>query len=1223
MMKSKTVLISFAAVALPAVLLINDWKSDGPCDSPTSLQRQSIFDSIDSELAQKLEHFRGVDQQALCNMPLQLLTKAINKIESPKPDHPGEARSFRYQQQLSKKGKHAGEINIKNWHKARAEVNAKKQQIAATAGISPELWQSIGPGNIGGRIRSFAFDPDDSNRIYAGAVAGGVWLTENGGESWAPTDDFMANLSVSTVIFDPTDSDVIYAGTGEGTFNIDNVRGLGVFKSTNKGASWQSLATTADNFDFYWVNRLTIASDASRLFAATHTGIWYSDNGGTLWTSASSGRTYDVDVNPNNDSLLVAGKRGSAYYSTDSGLTWIQASGLSISNSARVEISYARSNPDIVFVSVDNNSGEIWKSTDGGQNYSLVNTGDSFLGSQGWYDNALWIDPLDPDHLIVGGIDLWRSTDGGITLAKISTWWQAPNSAHADHHFIMEHPDYDGVDNKHVYFANDGGMYETPDISVALNSVGWQELNNSLTITQFYGIGVSPDGTVVGGTQDNGTLVYKNDSENWTATFGGDGGFSAADPTDSNYLYGEYVYLQIHRSTNGGINSSYIYDNQMESDGANFIAPFILDPNNENRLLGGAERLWQTTDAKAATPTWNSIKDAIGSSSPISAIAVASGDSNIIYVGHNDGSLYKTSDGLAITPTWQQVASVTMPGRYLMRIAIDPLDNDIVYASFGGYESNNLWKSIDGGATWLASAGAAPNNIPPAPIRALAIHPTQTSLLYAGTEVGIFSSEDAGVTWDFENNGPANVSVDELVWGEEDVLYAATHGRGVFWADVFDNSPDPISFASQTDVERSTLIESEQQTINGLGVEVDVTVSGGEYSLGCTGTYTSQAGRANNGDTICISHTSSDNYWESVVTELSIGSSTNNFESRTIADTTPDDFSFDALADVALAETLTSNTVTITGISNQVDVSIELGEYSIGCDANSFTGESGTILLDQTICVRHTASDENFVATTTTLTVGDTSRSFQSTTLPDTEPDAFSFGAVDEVALSADQISETITASGFQVDIPISVTNGEYSLDCATNGFTQTVGVISPNQTVCVRHTSSANYLTTISTTLNINGVSSSYVSTTSPDREPDDFNFTSVTDVALSSQQISNSITVSGLGLGIEVEISISGGEFSIGCSTSFSSASAIIANQQTVCVRHTSSSSNSASTTTSLTVGSKTASFTSTTEVAETSSSGGGGSLNWMLILCLLSLMFFREIFICQSPILKRIDQ
>ena len=237
----------------------------------------------------------------------------------------------------------------------------------------------------------------------------------------------------------------------------------------------------------------------------------------------------------------------------------------------------------------------------------MVNTGDSYLGAQGWYDNALWVDPTNADHVIVGGIDLWRSTNGGVTLSRISTWWKAPDSAHADHHFIMEHPDYNGTTNKTVYFANDGGMYVADDIELANDDDGWQELNNNLSITQFYGMGVSPDGTVVGGTQDNGTLIYKGDSEGWTTTFGGDGGFSASDPTDSNYIYGEYVYLQIHRSTNGGFGSSYIYDNAM-TNGANFIAPFVLDPNNANRILGGAAELWVSDNVKAGTPSWSSKK---------------------------------------------------------------------------------------------------------------------------------------------------------------------------------------------------------------------------------------------------------------------------------------------------------------------------------------------------------------------------------------------------------------------------------------------------------------------------------------------------------------------------------------------------------------------------------------------------------------------------------------
>jgi len=220
--------------------------------------------------------------------------------------------------------------------------------------------------------------------------------------------------------------------------------------------------------------------------------------------------------------------------------------------------------------------------------------------------------------------------------------------------------------------------------------------------------------------------------------------------------------------------------------GANFIAPFILDPNNENRLLAGSRELWVSADVKSATPSWNSIKAATPNMWPISASAVTPGVSDTIYVGHNDGSIYKTMDGTSSTPTWFETSSGQLPQRYLTRIVIDPLNIDIVYVSFGGYDSDNLWRSVDGGNSWSTVVGTAPASIPPAPIRTIAIHPAESSQLYVGTEVGVFGSADAGASWSISNDGPANVSVDELVWHGTQMLFAGTHGRGVFRATVSD-----------------------------------------------------------------------------------------------------------------------------------------------------------------------------------------------------------------------------------------------------------------------------------------------------------------------------------------------------------------------------------------------------------------------------------------------------
>ena len=172
------------------------------------------------------------------------------------------------------------------------------------------------------------------------------------------------------------------------------------------------------------------------------------------------------------------------------------------------------------------------------------------------------------------------------------------------------------VQSDTVSLGNDGGVYRANNVYTVSLTSGWQELNNNLGITQFYGgAGNTNSGVIVGGTQDNGDLRYTTSggTEGWNTWSGGDGGYSAADRTDQNYFYGEYVYLQLHRSTNGAVSGSDI-DAGLTDAGtnANFIAPFILDPNTPTTLLGGGASLWRTTNAKASPPAWTSIKASTG-----------------------------------------------------------------------------------------------------------------------------------------------------------------------------------------------------------------------------------------------------------------------------------------------------------------------------------------------------------------------------------------------------------------------------------------------------------------------------------------------------------------------------------------------------------------------------------------------------------------------------------
>ncbi len=723
---------------------------------------------------------RGMTNEEVCAIPEAKLARAIERAEHPRPDHPDEAVAFRLLQLRDENGFiPADGLAEAARHVARMKAEQAENPPPA-AGITRAGWTSIGPGNIGGRVRSVLIHPTTPATMWAGSVAGGIWKTANGGASWQVVDDFMANLAVATLVMDPANSNTMYAGTGEGFFNGDAIRGAGVFKSTDGGTTWPQLSSTA-NSNWYFVNRLAIDPNNNQiLLAATGTGIWRSTDGGSIWTQTQSLRTLDIEFHPTDSALAVAGgSSGRAWYSINGGVTWTLATGLP--SSGRVEVAYARSDPSIVYASVEVNSGETWKSSDGGQSYSRVNTGYNYLGGQGWYDNIVWVDPTNPNTVIVGGIDLWRSVNGGSTLTKISQWFSAPNSAHADHHAIVEHPNFNGTSTTTVYFGNDGGVYKTDNVYTVALITGWQELNNTFAVTQFYGAaGNSTSQVIVGGTQDNGTLRYAGNSEAWTTMFGGDGGWCASDPIDPNYFYGEYVYLQIHRSTNGGLSSSYIYSGISDAGtSANFISPFILDPNNPNTLLGGGASLWRSTNVKAGVPSWSPIKSSIGSN--ISAIAVAPGNSNIIWVGHNNGDVYQTTNGANASPTWNRMDLNTpnLPNRFVTRITIDPQNPNIVYATFGGFSPDNVWRSSDGGTTWNDVTGSGGTGLPDVPVRSLVIHPSNSSWIYAGTEVGVFASENSGATWSVPHDGPSNVSVDELFWIGS-TLVAATHGRGLF-----------------------------------------------------------------------------------------------------------------------------------------------------------------------------------------------------------------------------------------------------------------------------------------------------------------------------------------------------------------------------------------------------------------------------------------------------------
>ena len=692
----------------------------------------------------------------------------------------------------------------------RALVAAAAPSQEKSAGLQPSMWQALGPSNVGGRVRSLAFDPSAPLRLLAGTASGGLWISPDAGLTWRANHDFLPNLSITTLAFDRTNPAIVYLGTGEAS---QGLVGLGAFKSLDGGNTWQFLAATNvdANPDWRFVNRIAVHPSQSSILLAgvTHSSrqsgaIYRSIDAGATWVRVSTLKALDIAFDPNNPSNALAGlDNGTLAYSRDAGATWSSTARLietpsGARNTARAEIAFARSQPGVVYASIDNNSGQVWRSEDSGASWSVLST-PQHLAKQGDYDNAIWVDPTDANHVVVAGLDIYQSRDGGNTFNKVSDWRIAPGSAHADHHALVSPPNF-GPSNALLYDGNDGGIYRSLNI-YAVAAGGWANMNNGLAVTQFYS-GAGPaaaGGRIVGGTQDNYSQVLTGGL--WRRFGGGDGGYVAVDPASDSILYGEYVYAAVRRSFDGGESDNFICAGITEAyhpdDGpqpcgtettqkANFTAPFILDPNNASRLLVGANSLWVTDNARAATVSWRAIKPpSPATDNFISAVSVAPGNSNAIWVGHNNGEVYRSLDGNGAAPSWTRIGAGVFPSRQVQRVTLDRGNPNRVIVAFTGFVANNVWQSLDGGVTWASITA----NLPFVPVFDVKRHASNPDWLYAATSVGVFTSENGGISWSTTNEGPANIRVRELFWIDDATLGAATYGRGMWKVSVSGGGP--------------------------------------------------------------------------------------------------------------------------------------------------------------------------------------------------------------------------------------------------------------------------------------------------------------------------------------------------------------------------------------------------------------------------------------------------
>ena len=717
-------------------------------------------------------------------------------------DFPNDAAIWRQRRYEDENGR----IPPRAWQTA---LEARERTVAASAlqpaagGIARGAWVERGPDNVAGRSVALVIDPRDPQRMFAGSVSGGLWLSTNAGTTWSLIDGWWANLSVGALTMDPSNPDTLYVGTGEGFYSLAHpvrsishfVRGAGVLKSTDGGQTWTLLPATAN---WLAVTRIAVSPINSNLLLASRRpgGIARSIDGGQTWTDVAVADTsYQVAFDPNDGTKAIAHlapvsvQTHQVVTSTDAGLTWQPAiSGLnSVSGeNSRIEFAYALSSPGVVFASVG--GGTVWRSADSGRTWTQRGSGTG----TGYYYNCIWVDPTNENLVVVGSLHVRRSSNGGSSFTQISNGYIMTVEPHPDVHAIVADPDYNGTSNRKVYVCTDGGLHVANDIlAAASGGSGWRDLDVTMHSTQFYAAaGHATGDLVVGGAQDNGTLRVRGANQTANLVFGGDGMQVQIDPTNANYVFGEYQWLGVFRSTNGGSSASSIFSGISDAGSAataNFVAPLRLDPNDSLRLYGGAARLWRTNNARAGSVAWTIVKADVGSL--ISAVAITPGGSDVVYVGHNDGRVYRTNNGTAGSPTWTAMddngTRNPLPNRVVTRLIVDPTSPTTVYATLGGFATDNLWRSTDSGVTWLAVTGTVPLALPPAPIYGMAVHPDDGDVLYAATEVGVFASDDHGAHWSARNDGPANVVCEEITFmhGARRLVLASL-GRGLWTADV-------------------------------------------------------------------------------------------------------------------------------------------------------------------------------------------------------------------------------------------------------------------------------------------------------------------------------------------------------------------------------------------------------------------------------------------------------
>ncbi len=693
--------------------------------------------------------------------------------------------------------------------------NAHKQQSAASRSIDAFTgdWTVEGPGNIGARINTIATHPTNENIIYVGFSGGGVWKTTDFGQNWEPIFDDQPFLAIGDIALDPDNPDIVYVGTGDPNISSYVALGDGIYKSEDGGQSWTHLGLENQRI----ISEIIIdPSNSNTIYASAmglpfepnpERGLYKSTDGGNSWEQilfiSEQAGVCDIMINPQNPQILyaagwdrirnsfesiISGPGAKIYKTIDGGDNWeMLEGGLPQDDQGRIGLAMYRGNPDVIFAEYVGTNSQlfgIYKSTDGGANWSEIPTGDntglnqSALGGFGWYFAKVRVNPNNVDDIILLGVDLWRTTNSGQSWELASPpWWYY--DVHADKHDLV----FGNAGNSYDFLlATDGGLYANfggPE--------DYLDMENIPTC-QFYRVAYNPHEPTLyyGGMQDNGSSGGNAAVINeWPRIWGGDGFQMAFHPDNPNIVLAETQRGNIWISADGGSYFEYASTVLDGDDRVNWDMPYMLSHHDPDIVYTGTYRAHRgLIDPSFPDINWTPISEDLTDGvvtearyHTISTLHESPLVQGLLYYGTSDGNVQRTDDG---GTNWENI-SAGLPDRYITDVKASPRFEDYVYVTVSGYRSNEftprVFRSKDRGANWEDISG----NLPDAAVNDVYILPSKNdSVIFIASDVGVYGTIDAGTHWERLGANMPFVPVYDLEINlAQNTLMAGTHARSI------------------------------------------------------------------------------------------------------------------------------------------------------------------------------------------------------------------------------------------------------------------------------------------------------------------------------------------------------------------------------------------------------------------------------------------------------------